>query len=118
MKNVFRSILVVGLLASVGYAQPGPHIEPGPVQDIQASADIVEVMIQNPRLSAKLKKEGLTVVYKLTRQGIRPGVTRYTFEAGSCGNCLPKAATVSISEDMRPTYADGSPIYKVVITPK
>lgn len=86
--------------------------EPGPVIPFDGQR-IVMAVIANPEVGERLREEYLTEVGKMTGQQIQPGVTQYVIRVATCGNCMPKSGTVTIIEDMRPTYMDGAIAYDV-----
>ena len=89
---------------------------PDPVTVIEAGHQVVQALIWNPEIAERLKQEHLDHVYRMTRQEVEPGITRYVINVSSCGNCQPRQGTVEIIEDMRPTYADGPIDYEISIT--
>ena len=114
MKNLIASLAF--MLTVTSFAQDGPNYQPGPVVEITEAHEIVRAMIQNPEIGEKLRESYLTEVFKMTKQGLRPGVTEYKVSVSTCGNCIPKFGLVTILEDMRSTYADGPIDYQINIT--
>jgi hypothetical protein len=88
-------------------------VETGPVVDLVDGQQIVNALIANPGIVERLRKEDLIQAGRMTRQQIQPGVTEYVIRVGSCGNCQRKSGTVTITEDMRPTYMDAAVAYKI-----
>jgi hypothetical protein len=87
--------------------------ETRPVVDLVDGRQIVNALIANPDIVENLRKEGLIQAGRMTRQQIQPGVTEYVIRVGACGNCLPKSGTLTITEDMRPSYMDAAVAYDV-----
>lgn len=59
-----------------------------------------------------MKKEHVSEIRTApTCKNIEQGVREYTINVDSCGNCMPKRGVLVINQDLRPTYADGAPIY-------
>ncbi len=87
--------------------------ESGPVITFTDGHRIVMALIANPEVGERLREEYLTEVGNMTGQQIQPGVTQYLIQVRTCGNCMPRSGTVTIIEDMRPTYMDGAIAYDV-----
>ena len=86
-------------------------LEVGPVTDVSDGQAIVMALIANSDIGERLRKEGFSHVGRMTRQQVQPGITEYVIRVGTCGNCRPISGTVTITENMRPTYNDGPIAY-------
>ncbi len=44
------------------------------------------------------------------------GVREYRFKFSACGNCMPRLAELTVTQDERPSYADGPVKYSFAVT--
>ena len=109
----FFSLILLAMTISVSAIADDINAAPeaGPVTDVTAGQAIVMALIANPDIGERLRKEGFSHVGQMTRQQVQPGITEYVIRVGTCGNCRPISGTVRITENMRPTYNDGSIAY-------
>ena len=67
----------------------------------------------------QMKAEKITLGTNVTCEQIDKGVVEYQFTYINCGLCFPlKTGVLTVQQDERPMYADGSPIYKKNLTYK
>lgn len=100
MKN---SLLALALLISNSVFAAAPGDE---------TARVARVMVHIPEIVQQLHDANTDSLRDVQITETQHGVTDYvlTFER-SCF-CLPATATVTVNEDLRPTFSDGAPIYK------
>lgn len=105
MKSLLVS-LIVGFVASVSVAASTPE-----------ATTVARLLVNNPQVVAQLKKNNSTHLEDMKAEQVKQGVVKYTLTFIRSCHCMPSTATVTIVEDMTPTYRDGSPEYvaKVVI---
>jgi hypothetical protein len=87
----------------------------------QPSAELRQVtraLINSPDIMAKLKQNGSFGLSDIQITEPTHGINKYVLIFSRECNCVPSTATVNITEDMTPTYADGSPKYESSITIK
>ena len=113
MSRFFIPVVLVMAVAFSAVADDNKApAETWPVVDLVDGQQIVNALIAYPDIVETLRKEGLIQANRMTRQQIQPGVTEYLIRVGTCGNCLPKSGTLTITEDMRPTYMDAAVAYE------
>jgi hypothetical protein len=80
-------------------------------------SQIVTVLVNSTEKLVELKKNYLDQGRgQPTCRKIEDGVTEFTFEFTTCGNCLPKAARLTVVQDVRPSYMDGAVKYDATLT--
>jgi len=78
-------------------------------------ADLTRILFNNPVVSEKLKPSCADRLIDYSVSQVTSGVQKFELTFVQSGNCFPVKALVTIIEDMKPTYADGSPEYKTTI---
>src|SRR4051812_39695117 len=86
---------------------------------VSASADptqemrqMTRALINNVDIVKQLKENETSFMGQFKMTEVKQGVFQYDFVFSRSCECMPATATVSILEDMTPTYSDGAPEYK------
>lgn len=98
-------VLAVSLVSSAAFAA-------APSNEMN---DLSRILLSNPEIGQKLKPNcaDRLVDYQVTQ--VEAGVQKFELTYLPSGMCLPVKAFVTVIEDIRPTYADGSPVYKTTV---
>jgi hypothetical protein len=83
-----------------------------PTREMQ---DLSRLFINNPHLANKLSEHCSDHLEDFTSSSVGPGVTKFVLTFGISLMCPPVKTIVTITEDMKPTYADGAPLYQTTI---
>ncbi len=108
------ALLWLGFVPAYALCETGEH-DKGPVTNVADGHAIANALIGNPEIIARLREDALTS-HRVTKQLIQAGVTEYVIHVSTCAMCNPgkaKKGSVSIVEDVRPTYMDGPVEYTV-----
>jgi hypothetical protein len=98
MKTILFSL--VTLLSSISFAETTDE-----------ARTVARLLINNPSVTSKLTEKGIDSLYTVKTESIKQGVSRYTLTFARNCECVPAKATVTIVEDITPTYYDGLPQY-------
>ena len=72
------------------------------------TGQVATVLVNSTEQLAELKKNYLNQSrMEPSCRKIEEGVTEFTFEFTTCGNCLPKSAKLTVVQDIRPSHVDG-----------
>ena len=73
----------------------------------QGTAQIVRALVNNAEIVRQLKANNSDTLSDVQISEVRQGVFQYNLVFNRSCECSPSTATVSILEDLTPTYADG-----------
>jgi hypothetical protein len=73
----------------------------------QETAQVARALINNTDIVKQLKDNGSANLVDLQITQVKQGVFQYNLVFNRQCECVPSTATVSILEDLTPTYADG-----------
>ena len=73
----------------------------------QETAQVVRVLVNNADIVSQLKANNSDTLSDIQIDQVKRGVNQYTLVFNRSCFCLPSTATVSILEDLTPTYVDG-----------
>ncbi len=107
MKFISTALLTVVLSTSALAAAPSPE-----------TAQLVRALVNNADILSKLKANASDHLADLQITQIKQGVFHYNLIFNRQCECLPSTATVSILEDLTPTYVDGKIKYTSSISIK
>jgi len=110
----FVILTVLVSFSPITICGPKDH-EENAVMDIAHGQAVANAFISDPSIGERLREDRLTAG-RVTWQVIQPGVTEYVLHVHTCAMCDPgkaKSGSVSITEDVRPTYMDGPIEYAV-----
>jgi hypothetical protein len=96
VKHVFAVLISVTSLSAFAGA---------PSQEL---AQVTRALVNNPDLVSQLKANNSANLADVKISQVRPGVIQYDLVFNRQCECVPSTASVSIVEDLTPTYADGS----------
>ncbi len=99
MKSLIVS-MIFSLLASVGFASNSPE-----------ATLVARLLVNNPDVVAQLRNNNSSHLKEWNSERVKQGVNKYTLTFERRCFCKPSTATVTIVEDLTPTYADGAPEY-------
>jgi ribosomal protein L1 len=77
--------------------------------DSASKAEAIQVanmLINNAELVSEINKEN-TGILDYSVVTVKPGVQTFTFNLGRICMCMPKPGTLTITEDVTPTFSDG-----------
>lgn len=117
-RRIYFSILMVLVSFSPFTFCDSKEHEDNSVTDIAYGQAVANALISDPTIGERLRADGLSVD-RMTRQVIEPGVTEYVLYVRTCAMCDPgraKRGFVTITENVRPTYADGPIEYSVIFS--
>jgi hypothetical protein len=108
MKILLATLVTLASMASMAdIPMPQPRVEPGPQKSVDAEALNVLIYGSSAAKQADLKAGSNTMAVQ--RQGLKPGVTRYTYTSRNCsygiaGNlCLEnKQMSITKTEKVSP----------------
>lgn len=72
---------------------------------------VARLLINNRTVVDTLDKENIDHLTAIESRSTTPGVTEYQLTFNRNCFCIPAKAVATITEDLRPTYRDGAPIY-------
>lgn len=99
MKTILIASLVFASLSS--FAAPAPETEV-----------VSRLLVNNPDVVVKLNKANIKAITDLKAEAVKPGVTKFTLHYERSCFCVPAIATVTITEDLTPTFSDGAAVYE------
>ena len=90
---------------------PGARVLPAPSVCKVTPQGITTVLLSNSDSLLELKKANLYQGQSVSSENTDQGVKTFEVKFSTCGNCLSKNAVLTITQDLRPTFRDGAPIY-------
>lgn len=95
--------LITSLFASVSLMAMTPSRE---------LVQVTRALVNNPSIVAQLKKNNSDHLSDYKIKAIKQGVYQYELVFKRQCECMPSTATVTIIEDLTPTYSDGAIKYQ------
>ena len=81
-----------------------------PLENKAEALRVANAILDNPQTVVQLKNEGVNIVdYSIVEAG--NGVNTFTFNVDRTCFCMPKPGTLTIVQDLRPSFADGPILY-------
>ncbi len=77
---------------------------------------IAKVLLASPQVISQLNAQYTDTLTDIQITSKEAGVTDYVLTFKRSCFCMEQTATVKVNEDLRPTFADGPPIYNSTVT--
>lgn len=96
MKLFFVTIVALAISTSALAASPN-----------EETAKVARALVNNSNIVQQLKTNNSANLVDVQITEVKPGVFQYSLVFNRQCECVPSTATVSILEDLTPTYTDG-----------
>jgi len=104
MKALVLSLIFLAT-ANVFAAQPGAE-----------TARVAKVLTHIPQIVEQLNGQATDALTDVQVTEVTQGLNEYVLTFQRSCRCLEKSATVNVTEDLRPTFSDGPPVYTATVT--
>lgn len=92
----FLGLILIAMSLAAGAAQPSDQ-----------TMRVARILSSNPEIAQKLGNNISTHLVNVEMKEVKPGVFDYKLVFIRSCECIPSTATVTVLEDLTPTYADG-----------